>query len=367
MVEEIKEKSEAPVVLELRNITKNFGTTEVLKNISLSVREGEFITLLGSSGCGKTTTLRIIAGLETPDTGEVLLEGKSMTGRPPEKRNVNTIFQNYALFPHMNVFDNIAYGLKLRKVEKKKIKKQVSEMLSLVQLEGFEKRIPSEMSGGQRQRVAIARALINNPKVLLLDEPLGALDLQLRRQMQHELKKLQKKLGITFIYITHDQEEAINMSDTIAVMRDGRFEQVGSPTEIYDFPKTSYVAKFVGTANVLSGCVAEIKEDFVVLSGVDGTMICKKQHYSLLKGQKLFLAVRSENISVWSEPKSEYHLQGIISEKTFVGGMLRIVVVLSDQTEVVVSRHGINFHYDIGEKVYLEWKAEDAVLVDMEE
>ncbi len=354
-------------MLELKNITKGFGSMEILRGISLSVREGEFVTLLGSSGCGKTTTLRIIAGLEEPDSGEVLLEGKPMEGRPPEKRSVNTIFQNYALFPHMDVYDNIAYGLKIRKVDKKDIRRRVEEMLSLVQLTGFEKRMPSEMSGGQRQRVAIARALVNNPKVLLLDEPLGALDLQLRRQMQQELKRLQKKLGITFIYITHDQEEAINMSDTIVVMRDGRFEQVGSPSEIYDHPKTSYVARFVGSANVLSGCAVQVREKEVVLSSTYGTMACHREGFQVQEGDVLALAVRSESVSVWRTPRSECHIRGVITEKTFVGGMLRIVVRLDDGSEVVISRHGINFDYDIGEDVHLEWKAEDAVLVDMED
>lgn len=353
------------VILELKGIVKSFDDTKVLRGINLSVRQGEFITLLGSSGCGKTTTLRIIAGLEAPDSGSVFLDGEDVTDKVPNMRNVNTVFQNYALFPHMNVFNNIAYGLKLKKVPKAEIKERVMKMLQMVQLEGFEKRMPSEMSGGQRQRVAIARALINNPKVLLLDEPLGALDLQLRRQMQTELKRLQKKLGITFIYITHDQEEAINMSDRIIVMRDGVFEQQGTPTEIYDHPKTSYVAKFVGSANIFKGRVSRIEDGAVVLESEDGTFVCQTAGYKMAAGQEVTVAVRSESINIWREPKA-YAITGVITEKTFVGGMLRIVVKLQNNMEVIVSRHGINFSYEIGEKVYLEWNAEHAVPVDME-
>ncbi len=360
------EGQDRPVVLELQDITKSFGETGVLKGISLRVREGDFVTLLGPSGCGKTTTLRIIAGLETPDSGEVLLEGQPMGNRAPEKRSVNTVFQNYALFPHMNVYNNIAYGLKLRNVPKAEIRERVTKMLELVQLDGFEKRMPSEMSGGQRQRVAIARAVINNPRVLLLDEPLGALDLQLRRQMQLELKRLQKKLGITFIYITHDQEEAINMSDVIAVMRDGRFEQTGSPSEIYDTPKTSFVANFVGSANVLSGTAASVSGDEIVLEHSCGTMACRKDGRPVQPGDRLTLAVRGETISIWREQRSAQALRGTITEKSFVGGMLRIAAALEDGTEIIVSRHGINFDLDIGEQVYLEWPAQAAVLVDRE-
>ena len=223
-------------IFTIRNL--NFAYPEQAKNaisdLSLSVQPGEFLVLCGPSGCGKTTTLRIIGGFEQPDSGDVFFDGKRLNDVPPYQREINTVFQRYALFPHLNVAENIGYGLKLKKVPKSEIRKKVSQMLELVQLEGYEKRKPSELSGGQKQRVAIARALVNNPKVLLLDEPLGALDLQLRRAMQIELKHLQKKLGITFIYITHDQEEAINMSDRIAVMKDGRIEQIGTPDEIYN-------------------------------------------------------------------------------------------------------------------------------------
>ena len=238
-------------ILHLRNIKKSFGETRVLSGIDLEIQRGEFITLLGSSGCGKTTTLRIIAGLESPDSGQVLLEGEDITELEPNRRSVNTVFQNYALFPHMTVAGNIGYGLKIRKTPKDVIARKVEELLSLVQLEGFGPRMPGQLSGGQRQRVAIARAVAGEPKVLLLDEPLGALDLKLRRQMQLELKRLQKQLGMTFIYITHDQEEAINMSDRIAVMNRGLLEQVGTPNEVYYHPRTSYVASFVGSANIL--------------------------------------------------------------------------------------------------------------------
>ena len=412
----MSDASSRPVVLELKNITKSFGETKVLQGISLQIHEGEFVTLLGSSGCGKTTTLRIIAGLDYPDSGDVFLDGERMGDQAPEKRNVNTVFQNYALFPHMDVFHNVAYGLKIRGMKKAEMQQRVREMLDLVQLSGFEKRLPSEMSGGQKQRVAIARALAGRPKVLLLDEPLGALDLQLRRQMQYELKHLQKKLGTTFIYITHDQEEAINMSDVIVVMKDGKFEQAGTPSEIYDHPRTSYVAEFVGSANVLSGEVKKIypgenadsaaghgavdgswesysnppagygvigessadhpiKErkmekdadsPCAVLTHSCGTMRCKLDGFAVKPGKTYSIAVRSENISVWREPHSAEYLSGVIEEKSFAGGMLRIVARLADGAEIVITRQGINFDYDIGEPVFLEWRADQAVFVDMD-
>lgn len=350
--------------LELKNIKKSFSEDEdVLKEISLSIDKGEFITLLGSSGCGKTTTLRIIAGLEMPDSGQVFLEGRDVTSLVPEARDVNTVFQNYALFPHMTVADNIGYGLKLKKMPKAEIKKRVSEMLELVQLPGYEKRKPSELSGGQKQRVAIARALINNPKVLLLDEPLGALDLQLRRTMQLELKRLQKKLGITFVYITHDQEEAINMSDRIAVMNQGHFEQIGTPDEIYNHPKTSYVATFVGNSNILKGSVAAVYNGYleVSLAGDTVKVICSE--HNLKAGTPVTIAVRSENL-IFDE-KCKSGLEATVIEKSFAGGLLRVVLKLKDGTEVVANRHGIDAGVEPGQEVTCCFDAENAVLVDL--
>ena len=354
----------AEVSLELKEIKKSFTEGEaVLDNISLEISKGEFITLLGSSGCGKTTTLRIIAGLEQPDAGSVWLDGREVTGLEPNQRDVNTVFQNYALFPHMNVAENIGYGLKLKKVPKSEIRKKVSQMLELVQLEGYEKRKPSELSGGQKQRVAIARALVNNPKVLLLDEPLGALDLQLRRAMQIELKHLQKKLGITFIYITHDQEEAINMSDRIAVMRDGRIEQIGTPDEIYNHPKTSYVATFVGNANILKGTVEGREGADLKIAIAGGSVLVVSEGREFKAGTPVTLAVRSENL-IFDENCGE-GLPAEVIEKSFAGGLLRVVLKLADGTEVVANRHGIDAGVEPGQKVTCSFAAENAVLVDL--
>lgn len=317
-------------ILQLQQIRKSFANTEVLKGIDLEAGQGEFITLLGASGCGKTTTLRIIAGLELPDSGQVILEGHDITDWEPNKRDVNTVFQNYALFPHMNVADNVGYGLKIRKVPKAEIAERVERALRLVQLEEYGKRMPDQLSGGQKQRIAIARAVINEPKVLLLDEPLGALDLKLRRQMQLELKRLQKQLGITFIYITHDQEEAINMSDRIGVMHEGVLEQMGTPNEVYYRPRTSYVADFVGNANILHK-----------------------------NGETL--AIRSENIRMDGE--SVCTQEAVVVEKSFAGGQLRILFRLSDGQLLTASRYGIDNDMQAGETVKIGWDAKDAVKV----
>ena len=347
-------------ILELQNIAKHFGDTDVLNGISISIGKGEFITLLGPSGCGKTTTLRIIAGLETPDEGRVILNGQDVTDSEPNKRDVNTVFQNYALFPHMTVAANIGYSLKLKKRPKDEIKKAVDDALALVQLSGYGKRMPAELSGGQRQRVAIARAVVNRPSVLLLDEPLGALDLQLRRQMQLELKALQKQLGITFIYITHDQEEALNMSDRIAVMKDGRFEQLGTPAEVYDSPRTSYVARFVGTANVLTGTVEAVEDYVLKVACAGGCAGALRRGYSFAPGAPITLAVRSEHVEFTKDPAA------VIREKTFAGGMLRIALELSDGTTLIASRHGIDMDVQTGDAVRVTWAPASAVPVDVE-
>ncbi|MBQ8279252.1 MAG: ABC transporter ATP-binding protein [Roseburia sp.] len=317
-------------ILRLEGITKSFGDTKVLRSIDIEIYKGEFITLLGASGCGKTTTLRIISGLEEPDAGTVYLNGEDITDMAPEQRNVNTVFQNYALFPNMNVEKNIAYGLKIKKLPKDEIDKRVKNALEMVQLEGFEKRKPDELSGGQRQRVAIARAVVNQPSVLLLDEPLGALDLKLRRQMQVELKKLQQKLGITFIYITHDQEEAINMSDRIGVMHEGVLEQLGTPNEIYYQPKTSYVADFVGNANIY-------------------------------RTEGKTYAVRSENVLMDGE--TECILPAVVEDKSFAGGQLKIVFALEDGQKIIASRYGIDSELEVGTKLMIGWKLTSQVEV----
>ncbi len=305
-------------LIELRNICKSFDDEPVLSNIDLYITDKEFITLLGPSGCGKTTTLRIIGGFETPDSGEVIFDGQSIAEVPPYKRNVNTVFQKYALFPHLNVYENIAFGLRISKVKEDEIKKRVKEMLELVNLRGFERRNVTMLSGGQQQRVAIARALINHPKVLLLDEPLGALDLKLRKDMQNELKNIQHKTGITFIYVTHDQEEALSMSDTVVVMADGKIQQIGTPTDIYNEPVNAFVADFIGESNILDGIMLE---DFKV-KFAGQVFKCLDKGFN--KNEPIDVVVRPEDVDV-VKPEDGM-LTGVVTSVTFKGVHYEIIV-----------------------------------------
>ena len=327
---------EKPELLRLIGIKKSFGPIEVLSGIDLSVNKGEFITILGASGCGKTTLLRVIAGLEELTDGRIFLDGRDVSADEPHKRNVRMVFQNYALFPHMNVEQNIGYSLRLRNAGKKEIKEAVAEILELVRMPGYEKRMPNELSGGQKQRVAVARALVNRPPLLLLDEPLGALDLQLRRQMQIELKHLQEELGITFIYITHDQEEALSISDRIAVLRNGIFEQIGSAQDVYNRPATSYVARFVGNANVFK-------------SDNEGRIKC--------------LAIRAEHVEFSPAIKGR-GIPARIVARSFAGGQIRLTAVLENGEEITACRQGMNSSLQKGMEVLVYWADENAIPVE---
>ena len=305
-------------VIQLQNISKSFDGEKILNNINLYIRDKEFITLLGPSGCGKTTMLRLIAGFETPDEGSILFEGKVINDVPPYQRSVNTVFQKYALFPHLNVFENIAFGLRLKKLPEAEIREQVKEMLALVNLKGFERRNVERLSGGQQQRVAIARALINRPKVLLLDEPLAALDLKLRKDMQVELKNMQKRTGITFIYVTHDQEEALSMSDTVMVIAEGEIQQIGTPTDIYNEPVNAFVADFIGESNILDGVM--LKDYSVKFAG--HTFECLDCGFA--QGEQVDVVVRPEDVDV--VPVDKGMLVGTVTNVTFKGDYYEIIV-----------------------------------------
>ena len=310
------------IVVELENIGISFDDEVILDDLCLSIKDGEFVTFLGPSGCGKTTTLRIIAGFTQPDTGEVIIDGNRMNGVPPYKRQVNTIFQRYALFPHLNVYENVAFGLRVNKVDKKEIDERVTAMLKSVNLSGFERRQVHSLSGGQQQRVAIARALVNNPKILLLDEPLGALDLKLRKDMQIELKNIQQQLGITFIFVTHDQEEALSMSDTVVVMNEGKIQQIGSPEDIYNEPKNAFVADFIGESNILDGIMREDK--LVEMFGHKFECV----DVGFEKNEPVDVVVRPEDIDVVSE--GEGQLSGVVSSITFKGVHYEIIVDINN-------------------------------------
>jgi spermidine/putrescine transport system ATP-binding protein len=357
----------------LVDVTKAFGTDVVaVDHITLDVMDGEFFSLLGPSGCGKTTTLRMIGGFEEPTSGLIELQGQDVTWLPPHKRNVNTVFQNYALFPHLTIFDNVAFGLRRRKVSEPEVKRRVAEMLELVELRGFDRRKPGQISGGQAQRVALARALINRPGVLLLDEPLGALDLKLRKQMQVELKRIQQEVGITFIYVTHDQEEAMTMSDRIAVMNKGRYEQLDQPEELYERPRTRFVASFLGASNLLRGTITGTADGYTVMQLASGPQV--RVPTSQVAGRPAVdLGVRPEKIRIQDlgvelRP-TDNRLHGVITDTLYTGVSTQVRVELGDGTTLTIyeqnqSRASRSDAWRSGDQVDLGWAPDDTFAVD---
>ena len=333
-------------IIELKNISKTYGDNTVLNNLSLNIKKNEFLTLLGPSGCGKTTTLKIIAGFESPDSGELMFKNEDISSLPPYKRQVNTVFQKYALFPHMNIFDNIAFGLKLKKLPKDQIEAEVKKMLHLVALDGFEKRKVDSLSGGQQQRVAIARALVNKPEILLLDEPLGALDLKLRKEMQIELKKIQKEVGITFVFVTHDQEEALTMSDTIIVMNKGIIQQMGTPQDIYNEPANAFVADFIGESNIIDGImIKDLEVEF-----------CSRKFECVDSGfdtyEPVDIVIRPEDIHMVAA--QDGMLKGQVASVIFKGVHYEITVVTDNFEFILHNTKSAEVGSTIGLNIYPE-------------
>ncbi|MCU0424076.1 MAG: ABC transporter ATP-binding protein [Candidatus Kapabacteria bacterium] len=355
-------------ILTLSNIEKYYGASHVVKNLNLAIEAGEFLTILGPSGCGKTTTLRMIGGFELPTSGTITLKDEDISLLPPYKRHVNTVFQNYALFPNMNVEQNIAFGLKQKKGTEKmsasQIQQRVEEMLQMVQMTDFSRRKPQELSGGQQQRIAIARAVANNPEILLLDEPLGALDLKLRKQMQSELKSLQKRLGKTFVYVTHDQEEALTMSDRIAVMNGGNLEQIGTSNEMYYHPETPFVAEFIGESNKFEARATKTQNDgsaSISAGSVYFPVSASTHKDPLREGQKVIVFLRPEAIRIHpANTRNEGALKGILQEIIFVGSTRKYRIDLKGELLLTALETTLGeASYSVGDEVALSWKPED--------
>ena len=355
----------------LTSVTKRFGDTIAVDDVSLQIEGGEFFSLLGPSGCGKTTTLRIIGGFVYPTSGEVCINGEIMAETPPYRRPVNTVFQNYALFPHKTVAQNIAFGLQMKKASKSEISGAVERSLDLIQLPGYGDRKPNELSGGERQRVALARALINEPTILLLDEPLSALDLKLRKQMQLELKALQRKVGITFVYVTHDQGEALALSDRIAVMNDGAVLQVGTPSEIYDSPQSRFIADFIGTSNFLEG--TRISENEVALTTEPPLKIISAPNSEVPLNTAVTVAIRPERFDLRTTPTPDVPncLRGEIQDESYLGTILQYTVQTDYPTALIVHQQNTGardtHHFQRGDTVYLQWTPENAILLKTDE
>jgi spermidine/putrescine transport system ATP-binding protein len=357
------------VAINLERVSKRFGPVLAVEETTLDIRDGEFFSLLGPSGCGKTTTLRMIAGFEVPDEGRILLRGADVTTVSPNHRNVNTVFQHYALFPHMSVVDNVAFGLELKRIPRGERRDRVAQMLKVVQLEGMEKRKPSQLSGGQQQRVALARALVNRPAALLLDEPLGALDVKLRKQMQLELKRIQSELGTTFVYVTHDQEEALTMSDRIGVMNGGVVEQVADPKEIYEHPKTPFVADFIGSLNALDFRVDEVSDGLAVMKLGESERLVVPVGAGIHQGSSLRVAVRPERVRIepvsGRSPEGGSRVEGTIAELVYLGGLTHFHVDAGGAGRVISHRMDDEVASSLqpGGKVVLSWPAEHAYVL----
>ena len=351
-------------IVKIENVNKKYGENHVVRDLFLEIKKGEFLTMLGPSGCGKTTTLRMIAGFETPTNGNIYIEGKEIQNTEPFEREVNTVFQSYALFPHMTIYDNLAFGLTVKKVNKAEIKERVTEILELVQLVGFENRKPDQLSGGQKQRVAIGRALINKPKVLLLDEPLGALDMKLRKQMQFELKRLQKKLGITFVYVTHDQEEALTMSDRIAIMYGGDLEQIGTPKEIYERPKSKFVADFIGESNIFYGVANKNGDDVLKVKLESGEVLALDSQ--IKDNEIIYVLVRPENIKLSTVMVDGFTLVGKVKEHVYIGNVNKTIIVLPTGMEIKMNTNPKVELLPIGSDICVYWDKEDAVVIKSE-
>lgn len=348
-------------VIELRNVSKSIHGHDILQDINLEVKNGEFLTLLGPSGCGKTTMLRLISGFEDPTVGQIFIDGKDVSGLPPHRRHAHTVFQSYALFPHMTVFDNIAFGLRCQKLSKKEIDERIAEVLKIVKLEKYVNRKPDQLSGGQQQRVAIARAVVNRPLVLLLDEPLSSLDYRLRKTMQIELKQLQRKLGITFIFVTHDQEEALSMSDRVVVMQEGCIEQIGTPRQVYEEPQSLHVAKFIGEANIFDCEITAIDGKQITVS-IDGKKRIVKSSRPFSVGQKAHLLVRPEDLRMWGQVEvqdTSEMFPGVVEEVIYKGTTVDLMVRLSNNQLVAATEFfdedDDRLEYAIGEPVWATW------------
>lgn len=365
MPDSAQPSNQKPVLLQIRHLSKSYGDTQILQNINLDIYDGEFLTLLGPSGCGKTTLLRLIGGFELPNAGSLHLEGVDIAGLPAEKRPINTVFQQYALFPHMNVYDNIAYGLKLKGVPKTEIDQRVREALAMVQLDHTINRRPQDLSGGQQQRIAIARAVVNRPKMLLLDEPLSALDAKLREQMQSELKRLQRELGITFVFVTHDQQEALSMSDRIAVMKNGVFQQIDTPIGIYESPANLFTASFIGETNLFKGKVLEVNPATIKVEVVeqnDGFHPIRelpRPKFDVQVGQNVNLLLRPEDIRVYYTHEGHEGLIGNVIDSAYKGSTLDSVIRLKNGNIVKTSEYfnedDPNFNYKLGQEVRIDW------------